>query len=276
VTDFFIPCLLLTLLSGGLASAMPVHAPWPGGVAVIDAGDVDDAASPPVFEFEDRRVLVVANAGRWQAVVGIPLEQAIGRATVSIRNDTGQEHSVDFDVRPHAYREQRLTVSQQYVEPDPAQVERIAAERKTLDGAILGWSDTAPSALHFPTPVAGPRSSSFGLRRFFNEQPRSPHKGMDIAASRGTPVSVPATGKVAVSGDFFFNGNTVVLDHGQGLVTMYCHLDAIDVSVGQHLEAGAVLGKVGATGRVTGAHLHFAVYLNGTAIDPALFLQDSP
>jgi murein DD-endopeptidase MepM/ murein hydrolase activator NlpD len=207
-------------------------------------------------------------------VVGVPLEQDPGPARIEVRQPHGEVSSVTFDVIEHAYREQRLTVSQKYVEPDAAQLERISAERKILDGAIAHWSDGKSPMAGLHAPVDGPRSSSFGLRRFFNEQPRSPHKGMDIAAPRGTPVVAPAAGTVVVSGDFYFNGNTVMLDHGQGLITMYCHLDEISVADGEPLQRGALLGKVGATGRVTGAHLHFATYLNSTAVDPALLLQE--
>lgn len=266
---------MLALICGSSATAMPQHSPRPGGVAVVDAGPVQSPDRSPTVIFDGNPVLVTSRDGRWQAIVGIPLEQTSGRTTVSVRTPGGAEITIPIDIVPHAYREQRLTVSQKYVEPDAAQLDRIAAERKMLDSAIASWSDVEPETLNLLSPVDGPRSSSFGLRRFFNEQPRSPHKGMDIAAGRGTPVVAPASGKVVASGDFYFNGNTVLLDHGRGLVTMYCHLDAIDIDKGQRVAAGEVLGKVGATGRVTGAHLHFAVYLNRTAVDPALFLQES-
>lgn len=256
------------------AAALPEHAPRPGGIAIIELGDA--AAAPgtvPVVTFGERRALVVERDGGWIAVVGIPLEQDIGTARIRVSGDAdGEPVELPFEVLLHAYGEQRLTVSRAYVEPAPADLERIAREREILDRALGTWREAPFADIRLAAPVAGRRSPSFGFRRWFNDEPRAPHKGMDIAAPAGTPVAAAADGQVTVAGDFYFNGNTVIIDHGQGLVTMYCHLATIEVAEGSPVRAGARIGTVGATGRVTGPHLHFGTYLNGTAVDPALLL----
>ena len=253
------------------ANALPEHAPRPGGTAVIAVAAANSDAAPIVM-FDDKRVLVLRREDEWVAVIGIPLTQSIGPAKAIVRIVDQESSTITFEVKPYAYREQHLTVARAYVDLTEEQLHRAGRERKIIDGALTNWRDVDLSDLSLIEPVAGRRSSSFGLRRFFNEQPRSPHKGMDVAANLGTPVIAPGDGTVTATGNYFFNGNTVIIDHGQGFVTMYCHLDEIGVEEGQRLTTGMPIGKVGATGRVTGPHLHFGTYLNGTAVDPALLL----
>jgi murein DD-endopeptidase MepM/ murein hydrolase activator NlpD len=223
--------------------------------------------------FNGRKALVKQEDGGWVAFVGIPLSQETGAAHLFVVTPQGSEMQVPIDVQQHQYDEQRLTVNKSYVDLTPEQLERVIADRVIIDGALNDWRDVSEPQLSLDSPVAGPRSSSFGLRRFFNDQPRSPHSGMDIAANAGTAIKAPAAGVVTATGDFYFNGNTVFIDHGQGFVTMYCHLSEIGVVGDTVVNAGDVIGKVGKTGRVTGAHLHFGTYLNGNAVDPALFLD---
>jgi murein DD-endopeptidase MepM/ murein hydrolase activator NlpD len=263
---------LLLAAAGTECVALPEHAPRPGGIAVIEI-DADAATgAAPVVTFGERRALVLRREESWIAVVGIPLEQDIGRASIRVQNGGGEPAELPFEVLLHAYGEQRLTVSRRYVEPSADELARITKEREILDRAIGNWREAPLADVSLSPPVPGPRNPSFGFRRWFNDEPRAPHKGMDIAAPAGTPVLAAADGEVTVTGDFYFNGNTVIIDHGQGLVTMYCHLDSIDVAAGSPVRSGARIGTVGATGRVTGAHLHFGTYLNGTAVDPALLL----
>ena len=260
---------LLTLALVSVPGAAVEHAPRPGGIAIIDVGFADGAR--PVVVYRNNLALIFEKSDRYYAAVGLPLD---------VEADTAIEISVNDEIRtlnvvPHQYTEQRLTVqNKEYVSPGKEALERIGRERKEIDAALNGFRVINVEEPALGPPVDGPRSSSFGLRRFFNDQPRSPHKVMDIAAGEGTPVEAPAEGIVVATGDYFFNGNTVIVDHGQGLVTMYCHLSAIDVAVGDGVDRGDVLGKVGATGRVTGPHLHFGTYLGGTAVDPALLLSD--
>ena len=248
------------------ALAAPEPASRPGGIAIVDVGPA--GASAPAVRLGDTPVLVMRQEGRWQAVVGIPLDTAPGQLVLSVG-----DNSIVIEVEDHAYAEQRLTVTNKsHVTPDEAQLERIGRERRVIDTALRNYRAADLDGISLRPPVSGRRSSSFGLRRFFNDQPRAPHKGMDIAADTGTSIVAPRDGVVTATGDYFFNGNTVIVDHGQGFVTMYCHLSEIAVAEGSHVAAGDRLGAVGATGRVTGPHLHFGTYLNGTAVDPALLL----
>ena len=260
------------------ADAMPPHAPRPGGIAVIGL-DLPSlpAAGVPLVTFGERRALVLKGDDKWLAVVGIPLDHQAGTASVRVADGNGGDPlEMPFEVLLHDYPEQRLNVARSYVDPSPAQLERILRERDIIERALGNWRDAALTDVLLQPPVPGPRSPSFGFRRVFNNEPRAPHKGMDIAAAAGTPVLAAGAGKVTAAGDFYFNGNTVIVDHGQGLVTMYCHLQAIGVGEGAIVAAGERIGTVGATGRVTGPHLHFGTYLNGTAVDPALLLAPAP
>ncbi len=253
---------------------LPVSLAVPGGVVTLKLPDA--SAEPPRVLFDGNPVMVLSQPGqRWLAVVGLPLAQAPGRAQISVESG-GATRSVAFDVAPKRYRTQRLKVPPRQVELSPEDEARVASEQARLRAAIALFSAPPPATLRLRAPVAGPHSSSFGLRRYFNGQSRNPHSGMDIAAATGTAVVAPAAGRVVDTGDYFFNGQTVVVDHGQGLMTMHCHLSSIDVEIGQQVEAGTRLGKVGATGRVTGPHLHFGVALNRAWVDPALFLGASP
>ena len=260
--------LLISLLLLVTASTSASESTWPGGIAVIDLGEAQGAA--PVAKFNGKRILVMNDSGQWRAVVGVPLNAKIGTASVTLPDGI----SVAFTIEEHAYPEQRLTVAKSYVSLSDENLERVGRERKVINGALNGWRETELGGIDLSTPLQGRRSSSFGLRRFFNDEPRSPHKGMDIAANAGEQIVAPRDGIITSTGNYYFNGNTVFIDHGQGFVTMYCHLSEIGVEDGQRVAVGEAIGAVGATGRVTGPHLHFGTYLNGTAVDPALLLAD--
>jgi len=157
-----------------------------------------------------------------------------------------------------------------------ADLKKIDADKKAMTTVKAFWTDQAIDA-DFITPVEGRLSSLFGLKRFFNDIPKRPHNGLDIAAITGTPIVAPASASVINTGNYYFNGNTVFLDHGQGLLSAYLHMNKISVKPGQLVKQGEVLGTVGETGRVTGPHLHWIVYLNKTPVDPALFIaKDIP
>ncbi|MGI9272162.1 MAG: peptidoglycan DD-metalloendopeptidase family protein [Woeseiaceae bacterium] len=256
--------LLLLFLA---TSAIGDEAAWPGGVAKLDLGPAVDQA--PVAHFGKKRVLVNNENGRWQAVVGVPLGATTGTAKISVAD--GRE--ISFEVVEHAYREQHLEVAPGFVSLSDENLVRVGHERTIIDLALNNWRDANLDGVSLIKPVDGPHSSSFGSRRFFNKQPRNPHSGMDIAAVTGTDILAPRDGIVTAIGDYYFNGNTVIVDHGQGYITMYCHLSEFSVNEGQIVARGDSLGAVGATGRVTGAHLHFGTYLNGNAVDPALLIE---
>ncbi len=252
------------------ATDFPHPSAVPGGVARVALGGF---ATAPVARVAGRRVLVIGDADEWSAIVGIPLDAEPGSSlSVVAEPAAGKRRTHRVVVVPKAYATQYLKVAPGKVDLSKDDLARYQRERAHLDEVLRTFSPTPPSTLVMVQPVPGSRSSSFGLRRFFNGQPRSPHGGMDIAAPLGTAVVAAGAGRVIDAGDYFFSGRTVIMDHGQGLLSLYAHLSATDAQVGESLSAGGPLGKVGATGRVTGPHLHFSVYLSSVTVDPALFL----
>ena len=210
----------------------------------------------------------------WKAIVGIPLATEPGPQTLKVVTPAtaDADREITFTVAPKAYATQKLTVESRKADPLPEDMKRIDDESERTERALATYSEDFTPTWAWAAPVPGVHSDSYGKRRVFNDLPRKPHSGMDIAAPTGTPIRSPAAGRVVETGDFFFNGNTVFVDHGQGVVTLYCHLSRIDVKPGDVVQAGDVLGLVGATGRVTGPHLHWGVSINRAMVDPALLL----
>ncbi|MCX7080183.1 MAG: peptidoglycan DD-metalloendopeptidase family protein [Pseudomonas sp.] len=242
-----------------------LNKPVPGGVAVVDLGS---SAQAPKASYQGKPVLVVKEQNNWLAIVGVPLTTKPGSQQISAGG-----RNLSFTVGTKNYPEQRITLkNQRQVNPDPADLKRIDTELAEQIRAYRSFSPNTPSNLLLDKPVNGPLSSKFGVRRFFNGEERNPHAGLDFAVPAGTPIKTPATGKVILIGNYFFNGNTVFVDHGQGFISMFCHMSKIDVKVGQQLARGDVVGKVGSTGRATGPHMHWNISLNDARVDPAIFI----
>jgi murein DD-endopeptidase MepM/ murein hydrolase activator NlpD len=246
-------------------------APVPGGIVRLSLGPSQERPTAWAGEVP---LLVLGDPIEWSALVGIPLSATPGEARIVVQIEGKASRELAYTVEPKRYAEQRLKVEPKTVDLSPEDLARFERERDHQKTVMAAFSEPLPASLRMRVPTPGRRSSSFGLRRVFNGQARSPHSGMDIAAPTGTPVLTPLAGRVIDTGDYFFNGQTVWLDHGGGLLSMVCHLSAIDVSTGDVLEAGQRIGAVGATGRVTGPHLHWGVMLNRAMVDPALFLPE--
>ncbi len=255
-----------------LAIELPLQQLVPGGVALLPIANGAD--KQPQAKYNGKPVMLIKNQDQWYAVIGIPLDAAIGEQQIMVTLADDSATVQIFTVTDKAYETQRLIIAdKRKVEPNEEDMQRITQEKVVTDKALAHWSNTLLSEnLQLDLPVEGRLSSSFGLRRFFNDQPRAPHSGLDIAAPEGTPIKAPADGRVILSGDFFFNGHGIYIDHGQGLITMYCHMSRIDVKEGQELKRGDIIGAVGMTGRVTGPHLHWGVSLNDARVNPSLFV----
>lgn len=219
-----------------------------------------------------------ADNGQWRALVGVDMETTPGQYPVVARSagTVTLEHRQSITVARRQYRRRVLKVAPEYVNPPAETLERIAREAEWTRQAYSrtatepGWRDG------FVRPVAEPANSSFGTRSVFNGESRSPHAGTDFLSPTGTPIHAPAAGRVVLARDLFFTGNTVIIDHGLGVFSMLAHLSRIDVEEAQDLDTGEVVGLVGATGRVTGPHLHWALRVGGARVDPLSALERQP
>jgi len=266
-------CLLLILTVPAFVYALPKALSVPGGVALIRLGESTTSAEAPRAWFGDQPVLVAADNGQWTAVVGLALDTSLGAHELRVK-DGAQEKVLPFEVSAKRYPEQRIRLKDSSkIQLAPDDEARALGEIAVIQTLKRHWRDANDTETDFTLPVKGRLASRFGLRRVFNGEPRAPHVGLDLAVPRGTQVKAGAPGLVLAVNEYFFNGKTVFVDHGNGLISMYCHLDRIDVQAGDAVVRGQRVGLSGMTGRASGPHLHWSVILNGAMVDPELFVD---
>lgn len=268
----FAVIILLFITFAASATTLPRQSSVPGGVVIIPLNISSD--NKPTVRYNKRQVMVLKQQEQWLAVVGVSLSAKIGTQRLTVTS--GNRNSTQlFEIEDKSYPTQHITITDtSKVNPDKYDMDRINAERSKINAALRHWMKKDNVELDFIWPIEGRVSGLFGRRRVFNGQPRRPHSGMDLAAPIGAEVHAPAGGLIRNTGDYFFNGNTVFIDHGQGLITMFMHLDKIGVETGQAVKQGDVIGTVGMTGRVTGPHLHLGVSLNNVRVEPRLFFPE--
>lgn len=247
----------------------------PGELVQVSVTAPDSAGAVHVRAF-DRDWLAYPSGDAWTALVGIDLTTTPGKYDVTVRVDTSagvRRGSLTLDVAKKTFPTRTLTVDPSFVNPPASVQERIAREAAELNRL---WRTATPAPLwtgSFVRPVPHAANSAFGARSVFNGQARNPHGGADFLSPAKTPIEAPAAGRVLLAGDLYYTGGTVMLDHGAGLISLFAHMSAIDVKKDAVVAAGDRLGLVGATGRVTGAHLHWTVRVSGVSVDPVSLLE---
>jgi len=261
-------------INGAYAADYPTISSVPGGIAVVNL--LTSFTERDKVLFGKKRILTRKINNTWQALIGLPLKIKPGIHKIKIVSSQGKKHYQEFSVHNKDYATRHITIkNKRMVSPRKEDIERHYKEKPLILAALKQWTENNQVETQFTLPVDGRFSSIFGLKRIYNNQKRiRRHTGLDIAAPQGTAITSPAKGKVIRTGNYFFTGNTVFIDHGQGLITMYCHLNKTQVKAGQQLEQGEKIGTVGMTGRVSGPHLHWVVSLNNTKVDPKLFISN--
>lgn len=221
-----------------------------------------------------KRVSIIGQDTNWIALIGMPISIKAGEYKIIIKtiNKTWEQL---FVVGHKDYPTQYISIKKPRMVDGftTTELKKIKADKKILAKAKMTWSNRAIDADFIP-PVVGTISSSFGLKRYLNNIPKKPHNGLDIAAKTGMPIIAPASAKVIDVGNYYFNGKSIFLSHGQGLLSVYLHLDTIVVKLGDMVKQGQLLGTVGETGRASASHLHWTVYLNQIAVNPELFITN--
>ncbi len=263
---------------GGLEVTRRARATAPGELVELVVTSSTGLAAVTGEGFGQRVVFVENAAGRWRGLVGLDLDTPPGPGVVTISTllaggAPGPGAREVLDVQPKTFPTRNITVEESYVNPPTAVLARIERESKRVQVLLAGVTPSPYWTEPFVPPVPGQSISSFGRRSVFNGQPRSPHSGTDFRAAAGTPVKAPNRGRVALAEDQYFSGNVVLIDHGLGMYSFLAHLSAISIEEGQVVDRGEVVGLSGATGRVSGPHLHWTVRLNGARVDPLSVLQ---
>lgn len=261
--------ILLAATQASFALALPENHSINGGITIVPV----DMNKEPVAYFHDKRIPVLASIhkNQWLLVVGIPLANTSLIDYIDISYPT--KARVPFQVGSGFYPTQSLTISDiTKVDPRPQDLVRIKRETQKLATIYAQYVPENPFKQQFAPPLRGLISSLFGLQRVYNHKPRDPHSGLDIAAPQGKPIYAANDGVIAETGNYFFTGNTVIINHGMGVFSLYAHLSKILVKTGSPIKRGQELGLVGMTGRVTGPHLHWTMIVNQTLVNPLLFV----
>jgi murein DD-endopeptidase MepM/ murein hydrolase activator NlpD len=259
-----------------ISVAVAARSIQPGELVVLTMTTTGPADTLKVRAFDREALPFAAGARTWRVLVGIDLDVAPGTYPVAIVAESAGAPAVratyNLIVRAKAYPTRRLTVDEAFVNPPPEALVRIQQDTRDLNQV---WASSVATRIWtgaFVRPVPDPSNSAFGTRSVFNGVARSPHGGADFLSPAGRPVEAPNAGRIALARDLYYTGNTVVIDHGLGLFSLFAHLSVINVHDGDAVKAGQVVGAVGATGRVTGAHLHWTVRAAGARVDPLSLL----
>jgi len=268
-------CMVAATASGSVTASptdgLPRELRVPGGVALVAVARSDEPK--PVVTRDGANVWTVKRGTSWIAVVGLPLSTVPGESSVSV-NRNGEMQSIAFTVKEKRYPVQHVTLKDNaMVEPPPEVIARIETESAHIQTVRSSWRDSVATSAAFTLPAKGRLSGRFGGSRVLNGKPRAPHAGLDVAVGTGTPVLAPGDGVVLDTGSYYFCGNAMFIDHGNGLISLFCHLSGYVSKAGDRVHKGQAVARSGATGRASGPHLHWSVYLNGVSVEPELFVN---